>query len=88
MKLFVEMSDAEYEQFKQFQATPKLEDQNTCDLATALLSAIKRDGGKVEINMQNVPDLGTFSGSHTAKISIGKLQNNNYNISLVIETHR
>lgn len=83
MKLYLEMTDAEYELFKKFKEKPKLEDHNAAELASALLGAIRKEGGQV-----HTQDSGFDINPNLGKTTTGaKLQTANFVISLYVEKY-
>lgn len=81
MKLYVELTDVEYEQFKAFKQKPTLEDHNSAELAAALLAVIKKEGGTID-TQDNRFD---FNPGARNTVTVGKLINSNFVISLIVE---
>lgn len=80
MNLYVQLTDEEYEQFKKFKQKPRLEDHEVSDLASALLSAIRRDGGSVNTD----ESFNTFGPSGKATQTAARINKGNFTISLIV----
>lgn len=80
MNLYVQLTDEEYEQFKKFKQKPRLEDNEVSDLASALLTAIKRDGGSVTTD----ESLNTFGPSGRSVTTAARINKGNFTISLIV----
>lgn len=81
MNLYVQMTDDEYELFKQFRKHPNLVDHNSADLTSALLQVIKKEGGQVET--ASAHDNVMFNDRSTT--TMAKVKNSNFIISLIVQ---
>ena len=83
MNFYVQMTDAEYELYKRFKEKPNLENHDSAELAAALLSVIKKEGGNVDTQ----DSLYDFNPNNRKATTVGKLRNANFIISLIVEKY-
>lgn len=83
MNLYVQLTDAEYEQFKKFKQNPNLESYDSASLASALLNAIKREGGEINTSDSRFD----FDPNARKTTTVAKIYNSNFVISLIVEKY-
>ena len=83
MNIFVQLTDTEYEQFKQFKEKPNIEDHDSAELSSALLTAIRKEGGQVDTQDSRFE----FNPMDRKTSTVAKLRNSNFVITLMVEKY-